>query len=102
LTKNKDAPPCPACGSSATLPFEDDEDGNGAATFSEIMLTVFSIFLALFGVVLVVLISHAGLPVALLILLGILLLWRRQKESRRSRPRPRQFICLDCSRNFKA
>jgi hypothetical protein len=102
LARDKDSPPCPACGSTATLPFEHEEDGRGAETFSEVILTVFSLLLASFSVFLAVIISHAGLPIALLMMLAILLLWRRKKENRRARPRPRPYICLDCNRSFKA
>jgi Flp pilus assembly protein TadB len=102
LPRNKNNPPCPACGSSATLPFENEENASNEETFSEIILTIFLLFLVLFCLFLILLLSHAGLPIALLILLVILLYWRRKKASRHNRPRSQQFICLDCSRNFKA
>jgi Flp pilus assembly protein TadB len=102
LPRNKANPPCPGCGSSATLPFENEENTSSEQTFSEIILTIFLLFLVLFIVVLIFLLSHASLPVGVLIILAIFLFWKRKKESRRARARPQKFICLDCNRNFKA
>jgi hypothetical protein len=102
LPRNKSNPPCPACGSSATLPFENEENPRSEETFREIILTIFLLFLVLFCIFLILLLSHFGLPIAMLILMAILLFWRRKKESRHTGSQPNQFICLDCSRNFKA
>ncbi|MBN2399230.1 MAG: hypothetical protein JXI33_02700 [Candidatus Aminicenantes bacterium] len=102
MSKNKITPPCPACGSSATLPFENDENIRSEETFSEIILTVFLLLILLFCIFLVLILSRAGLPIVMLILLTMLLLWRRKKEKRRIRPQSQSFICLDCSRHFKA
>jgi hypothetical protein len=89
LPRNKGNPHCPACGSSATLPFEHEENARNGQSFSEIILIIFLSFLFLFSVFLLLVLSHAGLP-------------RRQRENRRARLRPHPFVCLDCSHNFKA
>jgi Flp pilus assembly protein TadB len=102
LPRNKINPPCPACGSSATLPFENEGNARAEQTFSEIILTIFLLLLLLFIVLLLFLLSHASLPIGILILLVIFLLWRRKRESRRALVRPHKFVCLDCSCNFKA
>jgi hypothetical protein len=102
LPRNKANPHCPACGSSATLPFEDEENDRIEQTFSEIILTIFLLFLVLFIVFLLFLLSHASLPISMLILLAIFLFWRRKRECRRTRERPHKFICLDCSHDFNA
>jgi 4-hydroxybenzoate polyprenyltransferase len=102
LPKDKGNPSCPACGSSATLPFENEENSRSAETFSEIILTIFFLFLVVFCILLGLFLSRAGLPVAMVALLAILLFWRRHKESRRAGPQPQQFICLDCNCNFNA
>jgi Flp pilus assembly protein TadB len=102
LPRNKANPLCPACGSSATLPFENEENARTEQTFSEIILTIFFLFLVLFIVFLLFLLSHASLPVGILIILTIFLLWQKKKEQRRTRGRAHKFVCLDCSSNFKA
>jgi glycerol uptake facilitator-like aquaporin len=102
LPRNKTNPPCPACGSSATLPFENEENAQVEQTAIEIILTFFLFFLILFSVFLLFLLSHASLPISMLIFLVIFLFWRKKKESRRIRKRPHKFVCLDCSRDFKA
>jgi len=102
LPRNKGNPHCPACGSSATLPFENEGHARNEQTFSEIILTIFLLFMFLFSVFLLLLLSHAGLPVGIVLILVIFLLWRQKRESRRARQRPHQFVCLDCSHNFKA
>ena len=102
MPRNKANPPCPACGSSATLPFENEENARAEQTFSEIILTIFLLFLVLLIVFLLFLLSHASLPVGILIILTIFLLWQQKKEQRRARVQPHKFVCLDCSRNFKA
>ena len=96
-------PSCPVCGSSATLPFEDEEDSAGSESFVEIMLGIFIFFLSLFLVFLLFLLSRASLPVALILILAVFLFWRRKKEKQRlEKNRPHAFVCLDCSRNFRA
>jgi 1,4-dihydroxy-2-naphthoate octaprenyltransferase len=102
LPKNKTNPPCPACGSSATLPFEDEGNARIEQTFSEIILTIFLLFLVLFIVFLVFLLSHASLPISIVILLVIFLFWRQKRENLRAREQPQQYVCLDCSNDFKA
>ncbi|MCX6554529.1 MAG: hypothetical protein NTZ12_05870 [Candidatus Aminicenantes bacterium] len=102
MPSNKGNPPCPCCGSSATLPFENDENTRTDQAFSEIILAVFLFFLILFSVLVLLLLSRAAAPIAALILLGVFLLWRRSRETRRARMRPREFVCLDCSHNFTA
>jgi hypothetical protein len=102
LLSDKVNPPCPACGSSATLPFENEENARAEQTFSEIILTIFLLFLLLFTVFLLFLLSHASLPSSLLLILGFFLLWRKNKKSRPPHRRRGQYVCLDCSRNFKA
>lgn len=102
MPKNKGNPPCPACGSSATLPFENEENTRVEESFIEIVLTVFLLLLIFFCVLLILLLSRAGPPALVLIMLSCLMLWRQKKRSRQQRSRPRQFVCLDCSRNFKA
>lgn len=102
---NPQPPRCPACGSSATLPFESEEDSAASESFAEIVLAIFVFFLALFLAFLLFLLSHAGLPVALILLLAAFLFWRRQREKRRrakEKIRKRTFVCLDCSRSFDA
>jgi hypothetical protein len=102
LPRNKSGPHCPACGSSATLPFEKEGNGRNGQTFSEIILIGLSLFLILFAVLLLLLLSHAALPIGTSLALVVFLLWRRHGESRRARLRPHRFVCLDCSHNFKA
>jgi hypothetical protein len=104
LASNRDNPPCPACGSSATLPFENDENSGSDHAFSEIILAVVLFFLALLGALILLLLSRTAAPAALLVLLAAALLWRRREETRRARGwsrGPREFVCLDCSHNFK-
>jgi hypothetical protein len=102
LPRDKGNPHCPACGSSATLPFEHEENARNEQSFSEIMLIIFLSFLVLFSIFLLLVLSHAGLPIGTSLILVFFLLWRRQRENRRARLRPRPFVCLDCSHNFKA
>ena len=102
MPKSKGNPPCPACGSSATLPFENEENARAEESFIEIVLAVFLLLLIFFCVLLVLLLGHDGLPALVLIVLSCLMLWRQRKKSRRPQSRLRQFVCLDCSRNFKA
>ncbi len=100
---NPPPPHCPACGSSATLPFESDENSTGSESFAEIMLILIIFFLSLFLVFLLFLLSRAGLPIAAILILAVFLFWRRKKEKRRQRrSQAHTFVCLDCSRNFKA
>jgi hypothetical protein len=102
---NPQPPRCPACGSSATLPFESEEDSQADESFVEIMLTIFVFFLALFLVFLLFLLSRASLPVALILLLAAFLFWRRKKEKRRrakAKNVRRTYVCLDCSHSFDA
>jgi Trk-type K+ transport system membrane component len=101
LPRNKANPPCPQCGSSATLPFENEENALDKQTFSEIILIVFLLFLVIFIILLLFLLSHTTLPACILIILAIFLFWQRKKGSRRARVQPHNFVCLDCSRNFK-
>jgi Flp pilus assembly protein TadB len=102
LPRNKIIPPCPACGSSSTLPFENEENARTEQTFAEIILTIFLLFLVLFVTVLLFLLSHASLPIGMLLLLVIFLFWRRKRDNQRTEGLPHEFVCLDCSRNFKA
>jgi hypothetical protein len=100
---NQPPPHCPACGSSATLPFESEENSAGSESFAEIMLTVFIFFLSLFLAFLLFLLSRASLPIAAILILVVFLSWRRKKEKRRqAKNQAHAFVCLDCSRNFKA
>ncbi|MBU4307820.1 MAG: hypothetical protein L6428_03615 [Candidatus Aminicenantes bacterium] len=100
---NQPPPPCPICGSSATLPFENEEDTSGNESFTEIMFTVFIFFLSLFLVFLLFLLSRASIPFAMILILAVFLFWRRKKEKQREAKRQAQaFVCLDCSRNFRA
>jgi hypothetical protein len=96
-------PPCPACGSSATLPFEDGaEQANGAQLVEAVLVTLL-FFLSLLAILLAFLLSRASLPAAGLLLLAFILFWRRRRGGgRRQRQRPRSYVCLDCSRSFKA
>jgi Flp pilus assembly protein TadB len=102
LPRNNANPHCPACGSSATLPFENEENSRTEQTFPELILTVFLIFLVLFSLFLLLLLSRVGLPIGMVALLAVLLLWRRTKEKRQLRHSPQRFVCLDCSCNFNA
>ncbi|MCJ7524501.1 MAG: hypothetical protein MUP71_04655 [Candidatus Aminicenantes bacterium] len=100
---NQPPPRCPACGSSATLPFENEEASSANESFAEIMLTVFVFFLSLFLVFLLFLLSRASLPFAMILILAVFLFWRRKKEKHREAKRQAHaFVCLDCSRNFRA
>ena len=99
---NRQPPRCPACGSSATLPFENEENA-ADGSFVEILLTVFIFFLLLFLAFLLFLLSRASIPVAVILIMAVFLFWRRKKEKRRqAKNRAHDFVCLDCSRNFKA
>jgi len=102
---NRQPPRCPVCGSSATLPFESEEDSAADGSFVEIMLSAFIFFLALFLVFLLFLLSRASLPVALILILAAFLFWRRKREKRRrakAKGQAHTFVCLDCSSNFNA
>lgn len=96
-------PSCPACGSSATIPFEsDDPAGDGQSPLDVALGTLF-FFLSLLAILLFFLLSRASLPAAVLLLLAIVLFWRRRREAgRQAKERPRLYICLDCNRNFLA
>ncbi len=101
----KSPPPlCPFCGSSATLPFEDG--GSEAAErprVTETVLATLLFFLLLFAALVFFLLSRASLPAAILLALALILSWRRGGERlHRQRERPRPYICLDCSRYFRA
>jgi Flp pilus assembly protein TadB len=96
-------PPCPVCGSSATLPFESDDPADDRQSVAEIVLGTLLFFLSLFLVFLIFLLSHASLPAAVLLLMAAFLFWRRQKEKhRQAKKRLRPYVCLDCSHNFMA
>ena len=96
-------PPCPACGSSATLPFESDDPSGDGQAVAEIVLSLLLFFLCLLAILLFFLLSHASLPAGILIAMALFLFWRRRKEKRRrTATRPQAYVCLDCSRNFKA
>jgi hypothetical protein len=102
LPRSEGNPICPACGSSATLPFEDGADTVAESSFVEIVLIVFFLLTILFCLTLALLLSRAALPAMALLVLSASMLWRRKKIGRRQRRNPRRFVCLDCSRNFKA
>jgi hypothetical protein len=95
------SPACPACGSSATIPFESaDPAGDGQSPLDVALGTLFFI-LALLAILLFFLLSRASLPAAVMLLLALVLFWRRRREAgRRARERPRPYVCLDCSHNF--
>ncbi len=96
-------PPCPACGSSATLPFENGDAKDDGQPVAEIVLSTLLFFLSLFLILLFFLLSRASLPAAILLIMTAFLFWRRQRgKRRREKARPRAYICLDCSRNFIA
>jgi len=100
---NPPLPRCPVCGSSATLPFESDENSDGDQSFPQIVLTVLTLFLLLFLVFMLFLLSRASMPVVVVTALACLLFWRwKKKNFRKKRRRARLYVCLDCSRNFKA
>lgn len=95
-------PPCPACGSSATLPFECDDPAGDGQSVAEVVLAAIVVLLSLATVLLFFLLSRSSLPAAVLLLLTLLLYWRRRRETgRRAKNRPRLYVCLDCSRNFR-
>jgi Flp pilus assembly protein TadB len=96
-------PTCPACGSSATLPFESDDPAGDGQSVAEVVLAALLVFLSLATILLLFLLSRASLPAAVLLLMTLLLYRRRRQETgRRAKSRPRFYVCLDCSRNFKA
>jgi len=96
-------PPCPACGSSATLPFESDDAATDAQPVAEVVLSALLFLLSLLVVLLFFLLSHASLPAAVLAAMILFLFWRRQREKhRQAERRPRSYVCLDCSRTFRA
>jgi len=94
-------PACPACGSSATLPFESEEGPGGGGSPLDVALGVLFLFLSLLAAVLFFLIGRASLPAAVILLLALLLFWRQRRERRRGRSGPRFYVCLDCNRNFR-
>ena len=96
-------PPCPACGSSATLPFESDDPETDWRPVAEVVLSALLFFLSLLVVLLFFLLSHASLPAAVLAVMTLFLFWRRRREKQRqAERRPRSYVCLDCSRTFRA
>jgi hypothetical protein len=96
-------PPCPACGSSATLPFESEDQESADQPVAEIVLSALLFFLSLLVILLFFLLSHASLPAAILVVMTAFLFGRRQRQKRRRvKSRPLAYVCLDCSRNFKA
>ncbi|MBN2345320.1 MAG: hypothetical protein JXO51_02945 [Candidatus Aminicenantes bacterium] len=96
-------PSCPACGSSATLPFENEEGEESGPAVAEVVLGALFVFLSLLAVLLFFLLTRAGPPAAVLLLATLYLLWRRKKEQRqRAERRRRDYVCLDCSRHFRA
>ena len=96
-------PTCPACGSSATLPFESGDPATDGQPVAEVVLSALLFFLSLLVVLLFFLLSHASLPAAVLTVMTLFLFWRRQREKhRRAERRPRAYVCLDCSRSFRA
>ncbi len=96
-------PPCPACGSSATLPFESGDSESDDQPVAEIILGALLFFLSLLVILLFFLLSHASLPAAILLVMTAFLFGRRQRQKRRqAESRPRAYVCLDCSRNFEA
>jgi Flp pilus assembly protein TadB len=95
-------PPCPACGSSATLPFESDDPSGPDQNGAEIVLGLLLFSLSLFVVLMFFLLSHASLPAAILLAMTVFLFWRRRRQKRRqAEERPRAYVCLDCSHTFK-
>lgn len=97
------SPPCPACGSSATLPFEQDDTSGSGQQVMEVVLGVLAFLLSLLALLLFFLLSRASLPAAVLLGMALLLFWRGQRERRRRPPRrPRAHVCLDCNRTFRA
>jgi ABC-type bacteriocin/lantibiotic exporter with double-glycine peptidase domain len=100
---NQTPPHCPACGSSATLPFESEENSAGNESLAEIILTIFFIFLFLFLIFLLFLLSHASLPISVILVLAVFLFLRRKKKKHlQTKNQANAFVCLDCSHNFKA
>jgi hypothetical protein len=96
-------PPCPSCGSSATLPFENGDTEDDKQRIAEIVLGTLLFFLSLFVILLFFLLSRASLPAAILVIMTAFLFWRRQRgKGRQAKGRPHAYVCLDCSRNFKA
>lgn len=96
-------PSCPACGSSATIPFESDDPASDGQSPLDVALGTLFFFLFLLAILLFFLLSHASLPAAVLLLLAAVLFWRRRREAgRRDRKRPRPYVCLDCDHNFLA
>jgi Flp pilus assembly protein TadB len=96
------SPPCPACGSSATLPFESDDHSGPDQNGAEIVLGLLLFSLSLFVVLLFFLLSHASLPAAILLAMTVFLFWRRRRQKhRQAKKRPHAYVCLDCSHAFK-
>ena len=96
-------PPCPACGSTATLPFEGGDPESGGQPAAEVILVAVLLILSLFTILLFLFLSRAGLPAAVLLAMTLFLFWRRRRERRRlEKERPQLYVCLDCSRNFRA
>jgi hypothetical protein len=97
------SPACPACGSSATIPFESDEPAGDGQSLVDVALGTLFFFLSLLAILLFFLLSRASLPAAVLLLLALALYWRRRREAgRRAEERPRPYVCLDCNHNFLA
>lgn len=94
-------PACPFCGSSATLPFENDEPEREGSRIAEIALTASIFFLSLFAILLLIVLSRADLPIAVILAAILFLSWRRRRErARTGREKSRRHVCLDCNRNF--
>jgi len=96
-------PVCPSCGSSATIPFESDDQAGDGQSLVDVVLGTLFFFFSLLAILLFFLLGRASLPAAVLLLLTLVLFWRRRRESgRRAKERPRPYVCLDCNRNFLA
>ncbi len=96
-------PACPACGSSATLPFESERHAGGGPPAADLVLGALLPLLLLLALLLFFLLARASLPAAMLLLLGTGLYGRRRLEAARCRrQRPRRRVCLDCGHSFRA
>lgn len=95
------SPACPACGSSATIPFESDDQAGDGQSLGDVILGTLFFFLSLLAILLFFLLSRASLPAAVLLLLTLVLFWRRRQQAvRKIKERPHPYVCLDCSHNF--